>query len=335
MDPSADEESSAPSPATHLDRAGAPAVHGLLAPMGVGERAESLYALLGEQGQLPLSALGAQEQEVAELGRAGLVRQQQDRLVAVPVRVAVEQWAVEQESQIYRARSAAAQYAATQRASSGGFIEVIRGLDLVREAASHVQLAAEREVCSFDLGPCFSDALGVVSEVQGPQSERGVRYRTLYRQDALQTPELMSTVRDSLQLGEDARVFPDVPVRMIIADQERAILVLPYGQAADGYPTDMDAVVVYPSAFLDALVQLFEAIWAMALPIGELRTEDPSEEHRQLLTMLVAGLTDASIARELAVSERTVHRRISRLQQLLGANTRFLLGVQAVKHGWI
>ncbi|MFE7357241.1 response regulator transcription factor [Streptomyces sp. NPDC057543] len=56
---------------------------------------------------------------------------------------------------------------------------------------------------------------------------------------------------------------------------------------------------------------------------------------RQLLTYLSGGLTDESIARELGVSERTVARRITRLQQMLGARTRFQLGVQASRRGWL
>ncbi|MFE3902834.1 helix-turn-helix transcriptional regulator [Streptomyces sp. NPDC059153] len=57
--------------------------------------------------------------------------------------------------------------------------------------------------------------------------------------------------------------------------------------------------------------------------------------HRQLLSYLSAGLTDESIARELGVSYRTVTRRIARLQEMLGARTRFQLGVQAGRRGWL
>ncbi|NUR97005.1 MAG: LuxR family transcriptional regulator, partial [Kribbellaceae bacterium] len=35
------------------------------------------------------------------------------------------------------------------------------------------------------------------------------------------------------------------------------------------------------------------------------------------------------------VSERTVARRIGRLQEALGAQTRFQLGVQASRQGWL
>ncbi|MET9317100.1 hypothetical protein ABZX12_35235 [Kribbella sp. NPDC003505] len=53
-------------------------------------------------------------------------------------------------------------------------------------------------------------------------------------------------------------------------------------------------------------------------------TTGPSLEAKRLLTYLSAGLTDESIA-----------RRIGRLQEALGAQSRFQLGVQASRQGWL
>lgn len=53
-------------------------------------------------------------------------------------------------------------------------------------------------------------------------------------------------------------------------------------------------------------------------------TAGPSLEAKRLLTYLSAGLTDESIA-----------RRIGRLQEALGAQARFQLGVQASRQGWL
>jgi len=94
---------------------------------------------------------------------------------------------------------------------------------------------------------------------------------------------------------------------------------------------------VHDSPLLAGLVGVFEVFWRMAVPItGDAiggRTLDP--ESRRLLSYLSAGLTDESIAREFGISERTVARRISRLQETLGAQTRFQLGVQAARQGWL
>jgi DNA-binding NarL/FixJ family response regulator len=96
---------------------------------------------------------------------------------------------------------------------------------------------------------------------------------------------------------------------------------------------------------LDALVEVFEAFWRLSAPIlttpgsdvkgdAPAASVEPTQETQHLLALLTAGLTDESIARMLGVSERTVSRRVGRLQELLGARTRFQLGVQASRRNW-
>jgi DNA-binding NarL/FixJ family response regulator len=46
---------------------------------------------------------------------------------------------------------------------------------------------------------------------------------------------------------------------------------------------------------------------------------------------MAAGLTDQAIARQLAISERTVQRRIQRICERLGVTTRFQAGLQTAR----
>ncbi|MEV8438006.1 LuxR C-terminal-related transcriptional regulator [Actinosynnema sp. NPDC051121] len=62
---------------------------------------------------------------------------------------------------------------------------------------------------------------------------------------------------------------------------------------------------------------------------------EPTAGTRRLLRLMRTGAIDETIARELGVSLRTVHRRITRLQNLLGARSRFELGVIACERGWV
>lgn len=62
---------------------------------------------------------------------------------------------------------------------------------------------------------------------------------------------------------------------------------------------------------------------------------EPTAATRRLLRLMRTGAIDETIARELGVSLRTVHRRITRLQDLLGARSRFQLGVIACERGWV
>jgi DNA-binding NarL/FixJ family response regulator len=62
---------------------------------------------------------------------------------------------------------------------------------------------------------------------------------------------------------------------------------------------------------------------------------EPTDATRRLLLLMRTGAIDEAIARELGVSLRTVHRRITRLQNLLGVRSRFQLGVIACERGWV
>ncbi|MCG8927103.1 MULTISPECIES: LuxR C-terminal-related transcriptional regulator [Lentzea] len=63
--------------------------------------------------------------------------------------------------------------------------------------------------------------------------------------------------------------------------------------------------------------------------------KEPTTATQHLLGLMRTGATDRAIARELDVSLRTLNRRISRLQSLLGVQSRFQLGVLAAELDWL
>ena len=93
--------------------------------------------------------------------------------------------------------------------------------------------------------------------------------------------------------------------------------------------------MIRPSTLLDGLIDYWELCWRSAVPL-QAPAEDPvSEEDRALLALLVSGLKDEAIARQLDWSVRTMRRRMSRLYELLGAANRFQAGAIAARRGWI
>jgi DNA-binding CsgD family transcriptional regulator len=164
---------------------------------------------------------------------------------------------------------------------------------------------------------------------------RGVEFRVVYGTSILRDPAALAAVRTSIRLGEQVRVFPDVPLNLRIADERAALLTVAGRQGERRH-----ALLIHPSGLLDAMVGLFASYWRMAAPLSgtaepDTGTRGPDAQARRLLALLAAGLTDESIARELGVSERTVGRRIARLQERLGAASRFQLGLQASRQGWL
>lgn len=58
-------------------------------------------------------------------------------------------------------------------------------------------------------------------------------------------------------------------------------------------------------------------------------------DRRAILQCLNAGMKDDAIARQLGISERTVRRRVADLAARLGAASRFQIGAQAARRGWV
>src|SRR5690606_27499715 len=99
-----------------------------------------------------------------------------------------------------------------------------------------------------------------------------------------------------------------------------------------------NVAIIHRSALLDALVALFEALWAAAVPFGPPESSDGHEDPDDdllVIRMLAAGLKDQAIARQLGVSTRTASRRVVRVLERLGVTTRFQAGAAAVRQGWI
>lgn len=138
--------------------------------------------------------------------------------------------------------------------------------------------------------------------------------------------------------GEQARISLRVPMKLAIVDDRMAII--PLLRSGDDAVTA--SYVIHPSPLLDALSALFESVWERSVPVRQaLRgaLEPPGEtlshDEAELLTLLAAGLTDAAVGRAMGWSERTVQRHVQRLMARLGVQTRFQVGLEASRRGWI
>ena len=151
--------------------------------------------------------------------------------------------------------------------------------------------------------------------------------RGIYAPEALELPGALEDLEVASRAGEQARVHSALPMKLAIGDRELAIL-----------PIDVDnvdaAVCVRPSSLLNALVRLFELLWAQATPIVAPAQEGRFND-RQLAVLLASGAKDDAVARRLGTSTRTLSRRIGELMDHLHVRTRFQAGVQAVRLGWL
>jgi DNA-binding CsgD family transcriptional regulator len=227
-----------------------------------------------------------------------------------------------------RVAELAQRYHARSTAGDGAtLIEVVTGQRAVQQRITQLQFSARHEVCCLDKAP-YLDAPGTAAgerELLG----RGVACRAIYERAAVEAPGGLHEVEQLLVAGQEARVLPAVPMKLYLVDRRHAVLPL------QREPTTVEsAVVVHAPALLAALATLFDGLWERALPMrvpaqpatGGRRSS--VDEHR-LVTLLLSGLTDEAIARQLTLGYRTVQRHIAALMTKLGAHTRFQAGVRA------
>jgi DNA-binding NarL/FixJ family response regulator len=133
------------------------------------------------------------------------------------------------------------------------------------------------------------------------------------------------------------RVVESVPMRLMVADHELGVVAM--HDAHD--PAGADALLVRPGSLLDGLVALFELLWRGGHPLvlgeDDQLVEDSAldELDREVLVLLLAGLTDQSTARQLGLSLRTVQRRARSLMNTAGVSTRLQLGFEVARRGWV
>ena len=227
--------------------------------------------------------------------------------------------------------------ASASRRDAHHLVEVIVGAATLRERLRDLQESAREEILWF----CRANPLAMQgadnTEEYGALS-RGVRYRAIYERALLETPGELDTIAEGVGWGEEARTLPTLPVRLAIVDRSTAICPLVRDdEMSIGEPT---AAVIGRGQLLDALLALFESHWEQATPV-RLRPDDTlvaeglDDSERFLLSLLVAGIPDKSIASQLGISRRTVQRRLDRMMALAGVDTRTGLAYQAAKRGWL
>jgi sugar-specific transcriptional regulator TrmB/DNA-binding CsgD family transcriptional regulator len=201
-------------------------------------------------------------------------------------------------------------------------VHVVEGASLVRQKRADVALLARERVRRMEPIPLLDEDLDTQADV--PTT-------VLYERAALDEPDIFAEVLQRQARGDDVRLVPHPPARLILADEQLAFVLL------DDQPERIRGVLVHPSPLLDTIIALYDQLWDRAIPLAGGDERDGawriSEEDAALLRLLAAGLKDQAIARHLGIGLRTVVRRIGNLSRALDAETRFQAGLQAVRRG--
>ncbi|MFF2652250.1 helix-turn-helix domain-containing protein [Streptomyces sp. NPDC058045] len=325
----------------------------MLGAIGLNEVEESVYRALVSVGAADIPDLARRltlgeydtERTLRGLERHGLAAQSSarpGRWVAAPPGVALGALLTQQRHDLKRAELAVALLTEDYRAQAAepavhDLVEVVTGTAAVAQRFDQLQLGASDEVCALVTGrPVAVTGMDNVAEEQAVG--RGVRYRAVLERSVLSAPTGLVELAAAIGRDEQVRVVDSVPTKLVVADGALAMVPLTTRDAVE--PA---ALVVHASGLLESLTGLFEAVWRAALPVrlgaagGALieQPDGPDGTDLEILSLLLAGLTDASVAKQLDLGLRTVQRRVKRLMELTGATTRLQLGWHAYERGWV
>ncbi|MFD4629186.1 helix-turn-helix domain-containing protein [Streptomyces sp. NPDC058284] len=325
----------------------------MLAAIGLDETHESAYRALVSVGAADVAdlahrlSLGEPETERAlrRLERHGLAAQASGRAgrwVAAPPGVALGALLTQQRHELEKAELTATLLAEEYRARAAepavhDLVEVVTGSAAVSQRFLQLQLGASDEVCALVTGSPVV-ITGMENSAEEQAAGRGVRYRVVVERTVLDLPTGLEELSAAIGRDERVRVVDRVPTKLVIADGSLAMVPLTSRAAEPA------ALVVHASGLLESLTGLFEAVWGQALPLrlgedGGTLTEDapegPDGTDLEILSLLLAGLTDASAAKQLDLGLRTVQRRVKRLMELAGVTTRLQLGWHAYEREWV
>lgn len=321
---------------------------GHLVTLGLAKDDAAVYSalLVGGGGSIEQLAdmIGGNPDRVTEslavLADAGLVsRGTRDGCSVVPVSpdAGVDLLIRRRENELQQARLATVSaFAALRHAQSNrpgdDLIEVIEA-DSVTERIYQLERSARVQIRCLDSPPYYADAHA--NQLELDNLGRGMVYRAVYATMALERGDyLAENVIPAVKAGEEARTLPEVPIKLMIFDDDWAV-VSPSNPTSGAGPS---AMLIGRCTLLAALVGLFEMCWRVALPFDVRKRLggpylQPSE--RRLLALLAAGLTDEQVVRAMGVSRRTLFRYLEVLMSRTGAANRFQLALYAVRNGWI
>jgi sugar-specific transcriptional regulator TrmB len=283
------------------------------------------------------------EQVVLALEERGLVAESAvtpGRWFAAPPGVALRALLNDRRHELDRAEATAVLLAESHRTEAASDVhdlaEVVVGAAAVGQRFTQLQLGAVDEVLIF-----VTDTPQAVTseenEAEDVAQARGVRYRIVLERDLLER-EPQANIAAVLRLGQQIRVVDRVPTKLVVADGRTAMVPV------DSDGSDPAALVIHAGGLVASLVGLFDSVWRDAWPLvlTNPATDDvaeaepgPDEVDLQVLSLLIAGASDARVAKQLDVGLRTVQRRVRSLMDATGATTRIQLGWAASERGWV
>lgn len=218
-------------------------------------------------------------------------------------------------------------------------VELLDTLDDVNAAMAELFSASRHRVFSMRTrSPRVLSILQLDPErVAAPvlnSSGEPLHLRVTFDTSLLGDQGLPDTIAGRLRL-DDIRFANNVPFTATASDTGVTVMDLQNHTAGS-----VGVRITHPDVSA-AIRNVIDNLWVHGMEVAGLgatsadRPAPLDQRDQEILGLMVGGAADATIARQVGISQRTVERRVRRILELLDATTRFQAGVQATRRGWI
>jgi DNA-binding CsgD family transcriptional regulator len=275
------------------------------------------------------------------IGRGLLVRYDQNQIEAISPEIALPAIAAQMEA---RARTVRSSTGPLQRLFLGAGLSAqvppegmtpLATLDELAFATHQVVDAAREWVMVARLPSLLTDdqLLNPYAPEWSPSVTAGageVRMLVNYSTDLLRHPNMLALLSLRAEKGYEQRMTRGLPLSALLNEQGDAVMELtnPRGQTF--------GLLLSSESGSRSLQDVMRWAWQHGVPwtprrAGVANSQGLDQRDQQILQLLAGGATDATIARQTGISQRTVERRIRVIMDRLGAATRFQAGLLAAR----
>ncbi|MFI6875711.1 helix-turn-helix transcriptional regulator [Streptomyces sp. NPDC050400] len=213
------------------------------------------------------------------------------------------------------------------------FMEFLEEREVMAERLYELEYGARSSIFGFQSGantvapvPTTLLASEEPAESGPPRRKDGnpdAAYRVVVDRDFLAEPAALRALDERLAAGHQVRIVDQPLIKLVVADEETAMVQVEPGRA-----------MILRPPLVALAVELFESVWRRSRPY--LREDgDLSATDRRILQLMLSGLTDAATANQLGTSSRTVQRRVRALMDLAAVTSRVQLGWYAMRNNWV
>jgi len=158
------------------------------------------------------------------------------------------------------------------------FIDVMKENGQIHKQYTSCVKSTKREMLTFNKGPYACDTSGRLEEQEDEEFKllkRGGSCKDIYELEELKEVDwLLSSVKKSLRLGQQARVVKKLPIKMLVFDQEKVMFAL-----EQPVPTANELTMIYieHKQLAEACSMLFYYLWDQGIDISEIGNDSTSK----------------------------------------------------------